>query len=261
MLACGLSRPHAPHLAPKEFVDLYPLDKVRMPKAPEGDLNDVPKVAKVNWSTGFTRKLRSEPEEWRRAVQGYLASTSFADAAVGRILDALAASGRDKDTIVVILGDHGFQVGQKNRWEKFTLWDLGGRTTMIMAVPGISGRTVKPAVSFLDIFPTIAAMVSGTRPDFVEGNDLTPLIRNPQMAWDKPAVQSYQQGNVGVRLGPWNYIRYKDGSEELYNLESDPLELKNLVAKGRGKHGALIESLQIHMPKVTNPQVDYKPLG
>lgn len=261
MLACGLARPHAPHLAPKEYFDLYPLDKIRMPNSPDSDLNDVPKIAKTNWSSGFARKLRSEPEEWRKAVQGYLASTSFADAAVGRILDALEASGRDKDTIVVIIGDHGFQVGQKNRWEKFTLWDLGGRTTMIMAIPGISGRTVKPAVSFLDIFPTIAGLVNGSRPAFVEGHDLMPLVRDPQMNWDKPAVQSYQQGNVGVRFGPWNYIRYKDGSEELYNLDTDPLEFDNLVAKGRGKHRKLIERLQIYLPKVTNPQVDYKPMG
>jgi arylsulfatase A-like enzyme len=260
LLACGFSRPHSPQLAPKEFFDLYPIDQVKLPFAPADDLKDVPPFARRNWSTSFARKLRSDPEEWRRAVQAYYASTSFADAAVGQVLDALEQSGRAKDTIVVLVGDHGFQLGQKDRWEKFTLWRQGGRTAMVMRLPGVQGAVSQP-VSFLDIYPTLLSALGMERPRFVEGNDLMPLLRNPQLAWDRPVVTTYQQGNNGIRWRNWNYIRHRSGAEELYDVASDPAEITNLIAKGRGRYRGLIESLQAYIPAVTNPQADYKPMG
>ncbi|ANY19333.1 Choline-sulfatase [Tsuneonella dongtanensis] len=259
-LACGLSRPHSPQLAPQEFFDLYPEAQVPYPDTRADDMVDVPKFAQKNWSTSFTRKLRSQPDEWRRAIRGYYASTSFADAAVGKILDSLERSGRAKDTIVVLLGDHGFQVGQKDRWEKFTLWDLGGHTTLVMRLPGESGVVGKP-VSFLDLYPTLVSALGFERPGFVEGNDMMSLLRAPASAWDQPVVTTYQQGNNGVRWRNWNYIRYRDGSEELYDLSADPHEYTNLLAKDGARYDALRASLRAHIPAVTNPQQGYKPLG
>lgn len=260
MLACGFSSPHSPQVAPKAFFDLYPLEKIELPFAPADDLNDVPPFARRNWSTSFARKLRADPEEWRRAVQAYYASASFADAAVGKVLDALEQSGRAKDTIVVLVGDHGFQLAQKDRWEKFTLWRAGGRTAMVMRFPGVTGAVSQP-VSFLDIYPTLVSALGHKRPTFVEGNDLMPLLRDPRLAWDRPAVTTYQQGNNGIRWRNWNYIRHRNGVEELYDVAADPHEITNLIAKGRGRYRALIRSLEAHIPAVTNPQHDYKPMG
>lgn len=254
MLACGLSRPHSPHIAPQEFFDLYPLDKVKLPTVRNDDLEDVPRIARRNFSTSFVRALKAAGEqEWRRAVQGYLASTSFADEAVGRILDGLERSPHRDNTVVVLIGDHGFQVGQKERWEKFTLWDLGGRTAFLMKLPGVTPRVVKPAVSFLDIYPTVLSALGIKRPGFLEGNDLSPLIANPDADWGHAAVSTYEPGNNSVRWGPWNYIRYRDGTEELYHLPSDPHEFNNLVARGRGEHVNLIERLARHLPRAAAP--------
>lgn len=262
MLACGIWRPHSPHIAPREFFDLYPLDQIRMPPVPPGDLSDVPRIAHRNWSTSFARKLRSQPEEWRRAMQGYLASVSFADAAVGEILDALDKSGHADNTVVVLLGDHGFHFGDKDRWEKFTLWDRGGRTTFLMKLPGVGPRVVTPPVSMLDVVPTVLSALGLPRPEGLEGHDLTPLIQNPARHWPYAAVQTYQQNNNGVRQGRWNYIRYQDGSEELYDLQQDPNEWRNLIHGGRGRYEPVVRALSKHLPsRVANPQAAYKPGG
>lgn len=258
-LACGIFRPHSPQLAPQEFFDMYPIDKIQLPEIPEDDMDDIPAIAKANWSTGFAKMVQNDKAEFKRAVQAYLASTSFADAAIGKILDGLNNSQYKDNTVVVLWGDHGFQLGTKQRWEKFTLWHQGSNTPYIIKAPNIKPSVVKTPVSLVDLYPTLAE-ITGLKPEGrLSGNSLLPLMLEPNRTWLYPAITTYQEGNNGIRWQHWNYIRYRDGSEELYNLKTDPNEFNNLI--GDNRHQTLINTLRTWIPKVEIKQTEYRPMG
>ncbi|MCM2679063.1 sulfatase [Echinimonas agarilytica] len=258
-LACGIFRPHSPQLAPKEFFDLYPLEQIKLPELADDDMQDIPQIAQTNWSSGFARLVKSRPDEWRRAMQGYLASTSFADAAIGKMLTALENSDYKDNTIVVLWSDHGFQLGHKDRWEKFTMWRQGANAPMIIKVPGQAAKMVQEPVSLVDIYPTIVSLLDLPVGQQLSGHDLTPLLSTNSDAWPHAAVITYQQGNHGILRDHWNYIRYQDGTEELYDHRSDPNEQRNIVNQPSSK--AIVQKMQQWIPDVQIPQDEYIPGG
>jgi arylsulfatase A-like enzyme len=229
-LALGIFRPHSPQIAPQEYFDMYPLDQIDMPYIPDDEMDDIPDIAKTNWSTPFVRMVK-EKGQWKNAVQGYLASMSFADDCVGHFMQALDNSKYKDNTIVIFWTDHGFQLAHKDRWEKFSLWRQGTRSPMIIRLPEGKmepGNTTTP-VSFLDIYPTIADLLGHQVPAYLEGNSLMPLLKDPDYPRKQPAVVTFEPNNHSVLLDNWNYIRYSDGSEELYDHEQDPGEFTNLA--------------------------------
>src|SRR5688572_3712714 len=135
-LAVGLIRPHLPFYAPKKYFDLYPLEKVELPKTLPNDLDDVPPAGVRMARQEGDHKRVVEANQWKKAVQAYLACVSFADHQIGRLLDALDASPHAKSTIVVLWGDHGWHLGEKEHWRKFALWEEATRTTLVIATPG-----------------------------------------------------------------------------------------------------------------------------
>jgi arylsulfatase A-like enzyme len=245
-LACGIFRPHAPLLAPREYFDLYPLDKVHVPYLPPEDFDDIPAIARENWSTPLFRRMR-DAGEWQRAVQAYLACTTFADDCVGQVLDAIELSPDRDNTIIVLVGDHGWQLGHKERWEKFSLWKQATNTAFIFSAPGMPGGASDRAVSFLDIVPTVLELVGTDTPDELEGVSLVPLLRDPLAPRDVPAVVTYMPGNHSVIHEHWNYIVYADGSEELYDHRSDPAEHENLIGRPDAKR--IVERLRRYIPE------------
>lgn len=230
-LALGIYRPHAPHIAPQEYFDLYPIDQIQMPEVPEDEMDDIPEFNKANWTTPFV-DLVMQQGQWENAVQGYLASTSFADDCVGHIMDALDQSQYRDNTIVIFYSDHGFHMAEKDRWEKYSLWHRATRSPAIIRLPEgmIEPGVTNTPVSLLDIFPTVTDLLGHSMPDFVEGNSLLPLLIDPEAEWEYPAVVTFEPGNHSVLFENWNYIRYKDGSEELYDYNTDPGEFNNLSA-------------------------------
>lgn len=228
-LACGVFAPHAPHIAPKEYFDLYPLEKIKLPEVPDNDMNDIPKIAQSNFSTSFMNLIK-EKGEWKKAVQGYLACMSFADDMVGDVLKALQNSDYRDNTVVVLLTDNGFQLGHKNRWEKYSLWRMATNVPLIIRKPGqTDGKICNRAVSFLDLYPTILDILDIDKPYFLEGSSIEEWLDKPEKYREIPAVITHEKGNISVVFDNWNYIRYKDGTEELYDRSNDLLEYDNLA--------------------------------
>ena len=174
------------------------------------------------------------------------------DAQVGRLLDALEASGRADNTVIVLWGDHGYHLGEKLITGKNTLWERSTRVPLVIAGPGI-GRGAKCArtVELLDLFPTLLELAGRpARPD-LEGHSLVPLLKDATAPRPWPAVTTHNQNNHSVRTERWRYIRYADGSEELYDLLADPNEWKNLA--GVPAHVAVKRELARWLPPVNLP--------
>ena len=232
-LAVGIYRPHLPWYVPQAYLDMHPLEQIELPTTLETDLDDVPEIAwPAPLNSRETYRWVLEQELWEEAVQGYLASISFADAMVGRLIDALDRSGRAEETIIVLWSDHGFHLGEKQRWRKWTLWEEVTRVPLIIVAPGVTtpgGRTAKP-VSLLDVYPTLTELAGISIPQHLEGTSLAPLLRDPDTEWDHAAVTTNGYREHAVRGERYRYIRHADDSEELYDLETDPNEWKNLAA-------------------------------
>ena len=237
-IAAGIYRPHLPWYTPSQYFDLYPVGSIKLPETIADDLDDVPPMATRPFLELTDKPPMAEHRwvadtgKWQDAVQAYLASISFADAQVGRIMAALDASGHAHNTIIVLISDHGFHLGEKERWRKDTLWEEATRTPVIIVAPGITtpaSHTNRP-VSLMDIYPTLAELAGLDIPPHVEGNSLVPLLEDSRAPWEHLALTTAGFRNHSVRDERYRYTRWSDGSEELYDHYNDPHEWKNLAA-------------------------------
>lgn len=239
-LGVGIYRPHQPLWAPKRFHDLYPPESVILPPAYQDDLEDVSKIARDFGRYAVTsgaHKTTVEWGQWRNAVSAYMACISYADAQLGRILDALDASAHADNTMIVMWSDHGWQLGEKEHWGKFTAWERSTRVPLIIVPPKNARpdgfkpntRSDRP-VSLLDVYPTVVEMLGVEKRSDLDGRSLLPLVEKPDAKWPYAALTAIGRGTFSVRNAKWRYIRYFDGSEELYNLKNDPDEWINRIA-------------------------------
>ncbi|MBM3380777.1 MAG: DUF4976 domain-containing protein, partial [Betaproteobacteria bacterium] len=169
----------------------------------------------------------------RELVQAYLASITYADALIGRLLDALDASPAANNTLVVLWSDHGWHLGEKQHLHKFTLWERSTRIPLIIAAPGVTqpgSHTARP-VGAIDLFPTLNELCSLPAITSLDGVSLVPLLNDPAREWTRPALTTHGPGNHALRTERWRYIRYADGGEELYDHATDPNEWTNLATK------------------------------
>lgn len=233
LLAVGIFRPHMPWYVPRRHFDLYPMDKIVLPRAPPDDLEDVPPAGR-KLVAARTRDfdLIVSSGQYRRAVGAYLASISFADALVGLLLDALREGPNAEDTVVLLWSDHGWHLGEKRHWHKMTLWERATRVPLVCVAPGVTrggGRSSRP-VNLVDIYPTLVELCGLPAPKGLDGESLVPLLRDPRAPRERPAITTYLRGNHAVRSERWRYIRYADGGEELYDHARDPGEIENLAS-------------------------------
>lgn len=230
-LACGIFRPHLPWNVPKKYFKKYPLESIALPPYREDDLTDIPREGVRTARPGRDHAGIRKAGLWREAVRAYLASISFADAQLGRLLDALDASTYRENTIIVLWADHGWHLGEKHHWRKFALWEEATRAPLLWVVPGVTepATVCHHPVDFMSVYPTLAEVCGLPIPKHVEGPSLLPLLKNPQHPWPHAAITTYGRGNHAVRQGNWRYIRYVGGDEELYHHTSDPFEWNNLA--------------------------------
>lgn len=233
-LATGIYRPHLPFYAPHKYFDLYPLESIHLPDIKDDDLDDLP-------ATGlkFAAQRREDYElvvksgKYRELLQAYLASISFADAMIGRLLDALDQNGHADNTVIVLWSDHGWHLGEKQHLHKFTLWERSTRIPFVVVAPHVTrpGSVCQQPVGMLDLFPTLNELCELPEVDGLSGQSIAALLTDPNRAWKRPALTSHGRGNHALRSQRWRYIRYADGGEELYDHANDPNEWTNLASR------------------------------
>ena len=236
-LAAGIFKPHLPFYADAKTFNKYPFEDTVMPEMPENDLDDVsPAAVKMAHREHFIysnviKDPEDRPGSLKKMVQCYQASADFADQMVGRLLDKLDETGKAGNTIIILWADHGYHLGDKESCVKFTLWEKANRVPFIIVAPGVTtpGAVCAKPVSLIDIYPTLVEL-AGLPAAKVDGKSLAPLLKNPKRDWD-PALMTMGKGNHAVRSDRWRYIRYNDGSEELYDHSNDPWEFTNLAAQ------------------------------
>lgn len=250
-LACGIYRPHEPWFVPRKYFKPFPLKSIELPAGyKEDDLNDLPPAGKKRGPNRYFAHIRKHGQ-WKQAVQSYLASIHFADAMLGKVLDALKNSPHADNTIVVLWSDHGWHLGEKQHWQKYTAWRACTRVPLIIRVPqgatGLPGGTrpsvCRQPVNLVSLFPTLLNLCGLPAEPHHDGPDLTPLLRNPDAEWPHVSITYLSEpGSFGMSARRWRYIHYAGGDEELYDTQADPYEWTNLA--GSKPHAGQLKKLR-----------------
>lgn len=237
-LACGLHKPHLPWVVPRKYYDMFPLEEIELPPHTEEDLADVPEAGRKFAVANDDHQQIMATGRWKEAIRSYLATIAYADANLGRLLDALQKSRYADNTIICLWGDHGWHLGEKHHWRKSTLWEEATRAPLIWVVPGVTqpGAICHRPVDFMSIYPTLCELAKIAPPQHLEGMSIVPLLADAQSQWSQPAVTTHGFMNHAVRSEGWRYIRYADGSEELYDEHRDPYEWINRAADEALQH-------------------------
>lgn len=232
-LSVGFRHPHVPLYATQEWFDLYPADELLLPVVRGDDREDIPDFSwYLHWDLPEPRLAWLKMHhQWKPKVRAYLASVSFVDMLVGRVLDALEEEGLAENTIVVLLSDHGYHMGSKDISGKNTLWHESTRIPLIFAGPGVpeQGKLSNEAVELLDLFPTLVDLTGLPARSDLDGHSLQPILEDIKHQREAPAICSHGPGNHAVITDQWRFIQYADGSRELYDIIEDPYEWKNLA--------------------------------
>lgn len=260
-LACGLYRPHEPWFVPKKYFEPFPLETIQPgPGVKEGDLDDVPPVGQRIGRNRYFAHIQ-EQKQWKQGIQAYLASIHFADAMLGRVLDALEKSPHRDNTIVVLWSDHGWHLGEKEHWQKFTGWRIGTRVPLMVRVPkGTPGLTAgttagsvcdKP-VCLVDLFGTLTELCGLPPKADLASRSLVPLLRDPKAHWPHAAVTHLDvPANYAISTERWRYLHYLGDEEELYYIANDPHEWTNLAIKP--EHAAKLAEMRALAPQPRAP--------
>lgn len=265
-LACGIYRPHEPWFVPKKYFDQFPIETIQLPVGYRADdLDDLPLEGKRRGPNRYFEHIRKH-DQWKQGVQGYLASIAFADDMVGRVLNALQAGPNRDNTIVILWSDHGWHLGEKQHWQKYTAWRACTRVPLIIRVPtqtpGLTegtqaGGVCNQPVNLSSLFSTVTELVGHSRELNPEVPSLVPLLKDPAADWDHVAVTCLSEPeSYGLSTSDWRYIRYAKGGEELYRTADDPYEWNNLA--GLPEHQNVIQDLSEKAPVRFAPKKEFQ---
>ena len=249
-LSVGFFLPHVPCYATQKWFDLYPEETLKLPPFLAGDREDTPRFSwYLHWKLPEPRKKFLDISgEWKNHVRSYLACTSFVDSQIGRVLTALQENGFADNTIVVLWSDHGYHIGEKEITGKNTLWDRSTNVPLIFAGPGIRQGICKRPAELLDMYPTLLDLLGKPVDPKLEGHSLLPQLLDAEAPRIWPAITTHNHDNHGIRTERWRYNRYADGSEELYDMQADPNEWRNLA--GEVEQADVIRELRQWLPQV-----------
>lgn len=227
----GFHRPHSPYIAPKKYFDMYSLKDIRLPDEPEDDLNDVPPVAL--WTNPPYWGL-TDPEKRKEVLRAYYASVTYMDAQMGKVLNALDRLNLAKNTVVVFVSDHGYNLSEHKQWMKQSLFEKVARVPMVIALPDakVKGKVSEGIVETVDLYKTLADICGLQAPAYIHGKSLVPLLNNPQASWNYPAFTQVARKAVmgrSIRNQRYRYTEWGDQGNELYDYQKDPKESVNLV--------------------------------
>jgi arylsulfatase A-like enzyme len=252
-MACGFFLPHVPCHVTQKWWDMYPDDTLVMPTILDGDRSDCPPFSWfIHWKLPEPRiTWLREVNQHRNLVRAYLASISFVDSQVARVLTALRQSPHADNTVVCLWSDHGWHLGEKAISGKNSLWEPSTRVPVIFAGPGIQPGVCDQPAELLDIYPTLAELAGLDAPEEVDGISLVPQIKDPKTKRTRPAITEHNPGNLGIRDERYRFIQYADGSEELYDLKTDPEEHTNLI--GDDQYSEIASRLRSFIPDTIAP--------
>ena len=261
-LAVGFVRPHVPFYVPQKWFDLFPLDDVQLPPVRNDDLLDVPEISRriheLPKYPGLAFLQKNDNEQFRKCVQAYLACVAFVDHQVGRVLDALDKGPHAADTVVVLFSDHGYHLGEKDRVSKHSLWEESARVPLVVAPAksqgeqfGKAGQLCSKPVGLIDLYPTMLQMCGLPAKKSNQGDSLVALLKNPSANWRFSTLTTYARGNHTLRSERYRYLRFEDGSEELYDHAEDPNEWTNLAT--RLKYTKLLKQFRKELPAKEAP--------
>ncbi|MBP34537.1 MAG: hypothetical protein CMP31_02620 [Roseibacillus sp.] len=226
-LAAGFVRPHYPMVQPRQYFEPYPWKNMVLPRSVPDDLDDMPKLA-LTKSRSELNGIAKYPDNQKRMWSAYYASVTFMDEQVGRILDELDRLGLREKTAIVFTSDHGYHLGEHTFWQKSNLHEEVLRVPLLISLPGGKPGRSKSLVELVDLFPTLSTAAGLHAPEGLHGTSLLPILNDPAARVKESALSIHSSG-TSMRTANWTYTRYKDGSEELYNMSKDRGQFTNLV--------------------------------
>lgn len=267
LMSVGFFRPHRPLQVPKPWFDQFPLESIRRPSEPEGvdDWDDMPEFARRLARTHAHKPLHKGPrqellsdheyivanDEWDTTIRAYHASIAFVDRQIGRFVKQLQENPRGRETFIMLVSDHGWHLGEKKHWCKGAIWEQTTHIPFIVRGPGVkAGAKCTQPVSLIDVYPSLVDLAGLETPQWLDGTSIKPQLAAPSSPRGA-AISSYGEGNTSIRTERWRYIRYEDGSEELYDHKVDPDEWINLANKS--EHAETKQSLAQMIPSDQHP--------
>lgn len=260
-LAVGYYRPHIPLFAPAKYFAPFPAEAMQLPATLANDLDDLGPTARqiaLDPVTAGSHASVLKYNQWKPAVAAYLACVHYVDAQIGRMLDALDASPHKDNTIIVLWGDHGWHLGEKQHWGKWTGWERSTRVPLAIAPAArdrarfAAGQTSRQPVTLVDLYPTLVDLCGlPPPPGGLDGQSLRSVLREPDRPTGRAVVTTFYGEHFSVRDQRWRYLRYRDNTEELYDLEGDPNEFRNLAAAP--EHAAVKSRLAAAIPAKRAP--------
>ncbi len=252
-MVCGIHKPHGPFLAPDQYFTLNPKEDLVFVTPPADFWDQAPRSAMTKRYEGFDFVFEVENEPLRREyMQAYHACISFIDAQIDLVLDTLKRTGHWEDTIVVLISDHGYHLGDHFMWGKVTLFEICARVPMIIRVPGMTthGSSSHGLVELVDLFPTLAELCGIRAPDDLQGKSLVPMLQDPALPGKDAIYTVVRRGsNLGkaIRTNRWRYGLWPDG-EELYDLDNDIEEHHNLASFP--VHKMILNIMRAHLDRL-----------